>query len=467
MTIKIRQTPVSRLYGGPYHVFPDLVRTHLTVIAMAGSEDMPGTLGEDSDPADSDLTVVSYDPGPQDTTTPQGRVRQLLKNLVDRAGDITLFGVGPDFVWSDGSTLETGSAGGSYSGEVIYDTHNCGGDGRWVRGTDGNEVCTTSAGILLHELGHIANPPADPYDVIGAERAAVGVENDLRVAQGLVPRDPDRLESGCGCPDGDCCIVASVATGSPYSAEVQALRRIRDRALRNTQFGHCLFEVLHEEYYSFSLPISRMMVTDSVLKTEVANWLVRPLVRAWTIAWEYTQHCGEPRALGQLLAQDDREEFAVEAELGLAWEVAGRLLRQAAAGDTCPAGLSQVDAGLRRAYEILAERLPDCPHVRWGIIDLLHLYTQARALYQETHDEETAGRWLMNALDGWTGDIPLDYVVARVPVDDLLTDLRTLASTLFARSPARLRLGRRLARHQVLENDAYAIRRLGEGGYLQ
>src|SRR5262245_40747018 len=121
MPIKIRQTPYQRSGGphvGPYQVHPDLVRSQLGVIAMAGSNELPTSLGEDPDPASTDLTVISYDPGPQDTTTSGGRVRQLLKDLVDRLDNIILFGVGPDFVWSDGSTLE-GSAGMSI-GEWVF-----------------------------------------------------------------------------------------------------------------------------------------------------------------------------------------------------------------------------------------------------------------------------------------------------------------------------------------------------------
>jgi len=469
MTIKIRQTPYERSGGahvGPYTVFPDEVRAQLGVIAMAGSSELPTTLGEDPDPADPSFTVVSYDPGPQDAATPAGRVRQLLKDLVDRSASINLFGLGPDFVWEDGSTLE-GSAGGAIGTWILYDTKNCDGDGRWVRGTDGNEVCTTSAGILLHEMGHIYLHHPSGFDsgaLDADERAAVGIENDLREAQGLVKRDPNHWhESSCGCPSDDCCIVASVATGSPYSTQVHRLRRIRDSELRNTRFGHHMLDILHNEYYSFSVPICRVMVADDQAKQNVSDWLLEPLMSVLQIAWTYARQPDDPDQLGRLIAEDHQKRLGIESEPRFAWDLLQIALHQTALGDSKAVEMVELDPGTRRIYEILAESLPYCPHIRWGVVELMQIYARARSRYQDTLDEQEVGLWLRDALDEWLGGIPLDYVTAQMTPDDLADDLQILASSLFVRPQVRRMLGQQLSGKTEL--DPYLKMRLQKDGY--
>ena len=108
MTIKIRTTPFERNSGshpGTFEVHHDVVLSHLIEIAMAGSSELPGDFGDDPDPNDTDLSIIRFDPGPQDTTTAAGRVRQKLKDLIDRPGDIILFGFDSDYVYGDGTTL--------------------------------------------------------------------------------------------------------------------------------------------------------------------------------------------------------------------------------------------------------------------------------------------------------------------------------------------------------------------------
>lgn len=467
MPVKIRQTPYQRMGGpnvGPYNVFPDDVRAHLGVIAMAGTQELPDTLGEDPDPNDATLTVISYNPGPQDATTTIGRIRQLLKDLVDRGSETIIFGVGPDFVWDDGSSIEA-SAGGEIGDWVFYDTQNCDGDGRWVRGTDGNEVCTTSAGILFHELGHVhLNHPVGTVDE--DERAAVGVENDLRTAQGLVPRDPNHWpESDCGCPDGGCCIVASVATGSPYSPQVHALRRLRDYRLRTTRFGHYLFEVLHEEYYTFSVPICRIMVMNRVTQKNVADWLVKPLIRSFQLLAVHEQIGDNVEALGESIRTDHEQNFLAVSE-ELTWEDLRQLLIEISRGEINFGKLQQLDPGTQKVIELLAGSLPKCPHIRWGIVDLLIIYATARSRYQSTSDQLYVGKWLKDALDEWMGNVPLEDILDEISPGELIGELPQLATTLLTRPLARERFAARLLSTENFSTQSNLIEQLRDGGYI-
>jgi hypothetical protein len=468
MTIRIRQTPYERpggSYRGPFQVYPDDVRGHLGVIAMAGSNELPESLAEDPDPNDPNFTVISYDPGPQDATTAAGRVRQILKDLVDRPDRIILVGVGPDFLWSDGVTLRA-SPGGAIGDLIIYDTQNCEGDGRWVRGTNGDKVCTTSAGILFHELGHVyLNHGLElPSEI---EPEAVGVENELRNAQGLVPRDPNVWqESDCGCPASDCCIIASIATDSPFSQEVNELRHIRDHVLRSSSFGQHMFDILHEEYYSFSVSVCRVMVMDHVAKGIVADWLVKPLVQAYRTAWQYAQDPNDVDALGALVAQHHRAGSGLEADPRPKWEDALSFLQACSDGHLSPALAASLDPGTRRICCILAERLPCCPHVRWGIVDLLMIQAAAHRRYDTEGSAHAVGQWLKTALDEWAGDIPLDEILERISRDELLESLIPLAGTIFSSPPARRKFTGRLARRLNLEADSDVMERLHRAGFL-
>jgi hypothetical protein len=437
MAIRIRQTPFTRSGDnpGPYPMHPDDVLAQLIVIAMAGSTELPGTLGDDPDPVDSEYTIVSYDPGPQDTTTPEGRVRQRLKDLIDGGEDIKIFGVGADFVWSDGSTISD-SAGGAIGSWIFYDTKNCDGDGRWVRGTDGEEVCVSSAGILYHELGHVFLDHG-LGSIDDEEREAVEFENDLRTAEGRVPRDPNNWhESECDCPDDDCCIVASVSTGSPFSAEVHALRRFRERTLRRTAFGMYFFEVMHREYYSFSVGVSRILATSETARGLVAEVLVRPLVRALELGQEYVRSPDNATRLGELVVTE-RDTLPPP----LTWETALRLLDIMAGGS---AELPAADGSLGAVFQILRDKLPECPHVRWAIVDVLRIYAAARTAAACGADTASIGERLRQDLDGWVASIPLEYLRDHMTESDWARDLPQLAATFFTSEPARRQFRQRL-----------------------
>ncbi|WP_306536036.1 CFI-box-CTERM domain-containing protein [Geobacter sp.] len=466
MTIRIRQTPFDREFGdnpGTFEVHPDLVLAQIGVIAMAGSEDLPETLGEEPDPGDPDYQIVTYDPGPQDTTTPAGRVRQLLKDLVDSPSVITLIGLGPDFVYPDGYTFED-SAATTYTGgnpDILYDTHNCDGDGRWMTGTDGSEVCTTSAAILFHELCHVhlGHPGAD-YET--DEQEAVGAENDLHLAEGRTPRDPNQREVGCGCPDG-CCIVASVASGSPFAPEVNALRQVRDRVLRRTETGMHFFDAFFSEYYSFSVPVARIMARDEATRETVAAWLVRPLVKAWDMALAYIRQPGDGTGLEELAreAMESGETYPS----WFSWRQAREVLEQAAAGGSLPAPAGDLGPELETIRGILGERLPACPHVRWGIVAPLAIYARLQEFGQGRIAPQAMDRWLKEALDEWLAALPLEYLQTRMTPEELAHDLPELSTILFSSPESRSAFGARFVKEFSVAPDSRVAEKLRREGY--
>lgn len=433
MTIRIRTTPYMNSRG-TFPVHADLARTQLGIIAAGGTNDLPGSYGDHPDPADSNYQIVDYDPGPQDTSTPAGRVRQRLRTMVTESDSYEIIGIGTDFTWGDGATVQTNPAE-TLGNTVFYDTSNCGGDGRWIVGTNGNHECTQSAGMLYHELGGHAflhQPPTEP--TAQAEAEAIREENDLRVALGLVPRDENQIQGGCQCPGG-CCIVASVATGSPFSPEVSALRELRDGTLRRSTIGAAFFEELHYEYYAFSYPVCRVMVRQPQARAAVELWLVRPLVQILTLARDYA---ASPRDVDRLGASFRATgNYAMEQ-----WAEAEWFLNSLAGGSES-ADISRLESGTREICRLIGEWLPRSPHVQWAIIDPLRIYVSAGLRFGRVSDTREAGIWLAAAFDRWLGSIPLERVRQALAPSEIAADLPVLERILGSEE-ARRRIRERL-----------------------
>src|SRR4029079_6934325 len=110
----------------------------------------------------------------------------------------------------------------------------------------------------------------------------------------------------------DCCIVATVASGSAISVEVALLRAVRDGLLRKSEVGYAFFETLHHDYYSFSPQVCTLMAGRPGLPAFVLDGFVRPLVYVLGLIVEYVLHGATAKTLAGRFATDhtDREEAA-------------------------------------------------------------------------------------------------------------------------------------------------------------
>lgn len=415
MTVRIREADYETATGVTYPVRADETRGHLMIIASGGTMSLEPSFGDAPDPADPAYSIVQYDPGPQDTATSSGQVRERLKALVDEAADNQIIGVGGETIWSDGTTVQATPAF-ALGDTLFYDTSNANGAGRWIIGINGNQECTNPAVILFHELAHgFRNHGAG--DLATEEKEAIEDENMLRMALGLVPRDPDRIDGGPGCPDDGCCIVASVASGSPYAANVNRLRRLRDDTLRRSTLGALFFEELFREYYAFSVEIARILVRDDAARGLVEQWLVRPLVGMLEVMKLYSFAPLDEQRLGEellALLGEDREAFAGAAGSQGAVRAAAGMLDALAAGDVPPQLAVQMDEGTRRVCSILASWLPRSPQVVWGILEPLRLYREALLSFSARTEAATAGRWLATRIEQWLRAMPLQRLDSRV-----------------------------------------------------
>ncbi|WP_429884787.1 CFI-box-CTERM domain-containing protein [Geoalkalibacter halelectricus] len=448
MTVRIREADYVTAGGSVYPVRADMARGHLMIIASGGTMDLEPSFGDNLDPGDPNFSIVMYDPGPQDLTTNPGRVRQRLKDMVDEGADNQVIGVDGSTIWSDGSTVETMPAF-ALGNTVFYDTSNSNGAGRWIigiNGINGNRECTNPAVILFHELAHAFHNHG-PGDPVTEEQEAIADENWLREALGLVPRDPDRREGGAGCPGGDCCIVATVACGSPYAPSVNRLRRLRDDVLRHSTLGARFFDELFREYYAFSVEIARILVRDAQARAQVEQWLVRPLVGILEVMKGYRLAPHDVKGLGGNLLALLRENPAATPEQARA---ACHLLEALAAGGAADEVADDNEA-TRRIRALLASWLPRSPHVIWGILGPLRIHGAASLRFADNTDAEAAGRWLTERIDAWLRTLPLHTLGELSP--ELIDEF---AASLFAEEEARRALSRAWRERHARRDESIA-----------
>src|SRR5215203_1115325 len=183
--------------------------------------------------------------------------------------------------------------------------------------------------ILYHELSHafhmVTNavlgytPGCNPSPP--EEKAAIIDENDLRTQLanflGTAPRlrDPDNYCAQTGCAAQSCCMVASVASGSPLSEEVAALRSVRDNLLRKSEIGFSFFESLHHAYYGISPQVCTLMAQHPSLRPLILEGFVRPLVSTLRLVERYALGSGGVERLGEQFASEHADRMAAAARL--------------------------------------------------------------------------------------------------------------------------------------------------------
>lgn len=268
------------------------------------------------------------------------------------------------------------------------------------------------------------------------ENAAITDENDMRtqlatfLGEPVVLRDPGiHCGQSCGGGGGSCCIVASVTSGSPLSAEVAALRTLRDQFFRRSEVGHAFFESLHYAYYAFSPQVVGEMATDTDLRSTVLDGLVRPLIKVLTLVRDFAiDGVSAPELGARFLRSTGSEDDVARSRRALARATA--LVSRADADDGAPRGSADVTPAERAVRDLLVERaLPD-PHIRWALVEPVLAYF---GLLEEMLDGEqpaTLGDHLVEFISEWAGRLPLDSRWGVLDTREARAELRMLRSTL-------------------------------------
>lgn len=409
--------------------FPDEGLIDLVQIA-----DFDLGFGQTDDPSDTKGVHITYDRS--DTGIPPQRLDDLVNEISYSGVDIVVFPVDSTFVLTPGIPITEIAGVALPLGHelsptpddlvVFYDTSQCNGSGWWVDAEDGGRTDFPRPVILYHELSHSirdATGTSNP-DLDQEEAAAATDENDMRDQMHIPHRDVTSHDGGCGGGLTACCIVASVASGSPYSAQVNALRRIRDHFLRRGRVGEDFFRRLHYDYYAFSPEVCRLMGRSRSVHDLVRDRFVYPLLLGLELVRAYSERRGDIETLGRVLAE------------GLQGCPAGL----AAPADLL-AGLDEVDFGVAAATA-LASR-----YVSWGLVDMLAVATTAAERLRAGAPAAEVGAGLRAALDEWAGRMPISPIWAELSSGQAAAELHHLGELLLWNSDSRQTFGRRLAEH--------------------
>jgi hypothetical protein len=396
-------------------------------------------------------------------------VLPVLSNFVLNDGTSILV-VGGTALAPQGTGLPGSAANNTNDCLVIYDTTQNNGAGYCTAraGTGGTlDLATPNPIILYHELSHafrIVNntllalgPTCNPASP--EESAAITEENDLRtqianaMGTAVVLRDPN-INCGAVCGGGgggggggSCCIIASVASRSPMSGEVQMLRALRDQFLRRTEVGFAFFRQLFHDYYSFSPQVCTAMSREPSLPPLVLEGYVRPLISVLQLMRELALDGSRDTALGRRFVQAHADVAECEGRLTLLQQVE-RLWD----GDELPA-----HGPAREVAELIRRHACTSEHVQWALIDPVRLYAQALAAHLCGHSAAAIGRGLRTGFDRWSERFPIDHVWASLPASELEAELRTLETVLLRSARARTGFRRRLLQRF---GDITAVRRV-------
>ncbi|HXO30265.1 MAG TPA: hypothetical protein VOA80_23155, partial [Thermoanaerobaculia bacterium] len=304
---------------GSGNVFPLRAEADLFQIC-----NMDMNLGETQLTVPADLVQVTY--GTQTATGPCPSRIHLLVNTnfnVNPANlDIIVLALDNSFALSDGTmlsnfgglTLQVGNPENpTPSVLVLYDSSQNGGAGYCAKGqVSGNyDLQTPNPVILYHELSHAFRDATHTSLSLAAtgcaaspeEAAAETDENDMRTQLGLPLRDTtdhcgQACSGGAGPNTSSCCIIVSIATGSAYSSEVNALRLLRDTFLRASETGHSLFDHFFHDYYAFSPQVCRSMAASDDIRHLIEIYVVKPLTLSLGLIQGHTLGRLTPEELG-------------------------------------------------------------------------------------------------------------------------------------------------------------------------
>jgi hypothetical protein len=335
---------------------------------------------------------------------------------------------------------------------VIYDTTQNNATGYCTaRGTtDTLDLPFPNPVLLYHEVSHAFRIVTNAFLSLAGgcnpsspeESAAITDENDVRTQTatliGVAPvlRNPANHCGDPGCDTGGCCMVASVASGSPLSEEVAALRSVRDGLLRKSEIGFSFFQSLHYAYYGFSPQVSTLMAQHPSLRPLILEGFVRPLVSTLRLVERHALGNEGPESLGGQFASDHADRAEAAARLST-------LRRAREVLDGSDIDLPDVQ---RELAQLLCERALPNEHVRWALVEPIQLYHSALQAHLDGCGAERLGEHLNEAICSWAVRMPLDDVWASLSVAELREELDLLESTFLRTAEVRASFRQRLKR---------------------
>lgn len=362
-----------------------------------------------------------------------------------------------------GSGLPGASANPTASCLIIYDTQITACVAR--DGSGGTlDLPISSPLVLYHELSHafrivtntalaltgVCNPSSPE------ENAAIVDENDLRTdlaaRSGVTPtlRDPG---NHCGRIAGECsscCIIATLASRSLSSPQVQALRHARDHFVRGTEVGHAFFERFFHDYYAFSPQVCTIMAGRPSVSAQLLEGYIEPLLGFWKIMIERSRLPMDDVILGNAFmglhadpVEAARRFDAIE-RTGVYWQ------RQRDEAGDVP----------ERLLTLLRERAWPSDTMQWALVAPVRMVHALLSLQLGGADAVAIGREFNRLLDAWTPEVPLANVWAALSAAQVGRELAFCEDALLQSSTSRRRFWTRL---RARFNDITAVAAVVDG----
>ena len=341
---------------------------------------------------------------------------------------------------------------------VVYDTSDNGGNGYCLPKEGGGTVGFPGSVILYHELSHaLRDATSSSLDNSDTgctanpeEHQAEIDENDMRDQLGVEHRDTTQhcTTSGCG---SNCCIVASIATGSPYSGDVNALRSLRDEVLRRSDVGFDFFEHLHYDYYAFSPQVVRMMERESELRGRIATLFVVPLTRCLELLRAWSEDRAGPDELGARFVRG----FEATPQLADLPRIAVTTALTALRNDVAPPDPSR---RLGDLSDLLRSHASDSTFVRWALLDTIEIYLDATARHLDGEPPDAIGAEVARAFEDWGAQLPLTEIWRRMSMHAVADELGFVLRYVTPTAAGRARFAERLREHlgeRCPEPDAF------------
>ena len=329
-------------------------------------------------------------------------------------------------------------------------------------GTNGTIDLTISNPVVLyHEFSHafrIVNNsllglggPCNPSSP--EENAAIVDENDMRTqianrqGETAVLRDPGIHCGSVGCSSSGCCIIATVASKSLSSEQVQYLRSVRDHFVRSTEVGHAFFESFFHDYYAFSPQVCTIMAGNPRVGEHILEGYVNPLLDFWKIMIERSSSAFNPDQLA-------RAFMGLHADLD---KVRSRLNALHITESCWSLGTDGNVLIPEELIFLLKEHAWTSEHIQWALIKPVQIYHDLLALHFKGASDLELGVAFNEKLAEWAPDVPINDIWAALPVNNLKKELSFCDQALMKTAENRLRFRERLL---ARFGDITAIRRV-------
>jgi hypothetical protein len=315
-------------------------------------------------------------------------------------------------------------------------------------GTGGDiDLSISNPVVLYHEFSHAFRVVTNAQLALTAEcdpaspeeNAAIVDENDLRTQianrQGNTPelRDPDIHCGQVGCDSG-CCIIATVASRSLSSPQVQFLRSVRDYFVRSTEVGFAFFERFFRDYYSFSPQVCTLMARHPGMSDALLMGYIEPLLDFWKIMIERAQSRVTDRELGAAFVSLLEPQASPHARMAALRQTAQYWQSPSIAGGRVPDEL----------IALLKDRAWPSEYIQWALVAPVRIYSDLLAAHLDGADAETLGHAFAHAVDAWSAEMPISDVWAALSRGQVLRELRFCHRALLRSERSRRAFHRRL-----------------------